>query len=120
MKKCGAILAALFLLMAMTICAAGAENTLERLDYSKEENWAYCETGKAETSADVFFLSPSAFGGKEGSYMLELTNEKGETILSAASAWKKGFTMATPVFSHPSIDRRAIMLPGFLRRRQSR
>ena len=50
MKKCGAILAALFLLMAMTICAAGDENTLERLDYSKEENWAYCETGKAETS----------------------------------------------------------------------
>jgi len=90
MKKCGAILAALFLLMAMTICAAGDENTLERLDYSKEENWAYCETGKAETSADVFFLSPSAFGGKEGSYMLELTNEKGRNNFIGSISMEKG------------------------------
>ncbi len=82
------LLAALLLL-----CGAWAESpdeTREPLDYSDENNWVYLGSEGGETLTDVFFLAPSAFGGKEGSYIMDLSNEKGRNNFTGTINMEKG------------------------------
>ena len=40
--------------------------------------------------ADLFFIAPSAFGGKEGSYLMDLSNEKGRANFIGTVNMEKG------------------------------
>ena len=82
-------LAALLLLLGGAAAEAPAE-TREPLDYSDAQNWVYFGSENGETSADVFFIAPSAFGGKEGSYLMDLGNEKGRNNFIGAINMEKG------------------------------
>lgn len=62
----------------------------EPLDYSDAKNWVYFGAEDGETAADVFFIAPSAFGGKEGSYLMDLSNEKGRNNFIGTVNMEKG------------------------------
>ena len=88
------ILEALWVLLLIILsCTAMAESTGESrvsLDYSDPQNWAYLGAEDGETMADVFLIAPSAFGGREGSWLLELSNEKGVSNFIGAINMEKG------------------------------
>ena len=86
---------AALLLMAMvllcgTVSAEEAAAVREPLDYSDAANWAYAGEESGETAADVFFLAPSAFGGKEGAYLMDLQNAKGRANFVGVINMEKG------------------------------
>ncbi len=82
------LLAALMLWSGM-FSIAGAESS-QPLDYGNSDNWVYFASESGETKADVFFIAPSAFGGKEGSYLMDLSNEKGRNNFIGAINMEKG------------------------------
>lgn len=82
------MLAAVLLLTGLIPGALSEER--EALDYSKEENWVYCGSENGETKADVFFIAPSSFGGKEGSWVMDLSNEKGRKNFTGGINMEKG------------------------------
>ena len=94
----GMLLAALAVLL---LCAAGAEEAREPLDYSDPANWVYLGAENGETRADVFFIAPSAFGGKEGAYLLDLANEKGRNNFTGVINMEKGIYDDTARFYAP-------------------
>ncbi len=81
-------LAALLLLSG--VFSSAASESSEPLDYSNADNWVYYASQSGETKADVFFIAPSAFGGKEGSYLMDLNNEKGRNNFIGAINMEKG------------------------------
>ena len=87
-------IATVWMLMLMLLfgCAAAEapDPGREPLDYSDEQYWVYMGTEDGETAADVFFIAPSAFGGKEGSYLMDLSNEKGRNNYIGAINMEKG------------------------------
>lgn len=60
------------------------------LDYSLEENWAYCETGDTEKEADVFFICPTVYGGTEDSYNMAMDDEDSRESFLGAINMEKG------------------------------
>ena len=51
--------------LALLLCAATGWRA-EAADYSRPENWAYCESGESEKPVDVFFVCPVVlFGNQE-------------------------------------------------------
>ena len=64
--------------------------TREPLDFSDAENWVYFGAEDGETAVDVFFIAPSAFGGKEGSYLMDLSNPKGRNNFIGTINMEKG------------------------------
>ena len=82
-------MAALLLLFGGAAAETPAE-IREPLDYSDAQNWVYFGSENGEAAADVFFIAPSAFGGKEGSYLMDLGNEKGRNNFIGAINMEKG------------------------------
>ncbi|MCR5567274.1 MAG: alpha/beta fold hydrolase [Clostridiales bacterium] len=79
--------------LLLLLGAAAAETPAgarEPLDYSDAQNWVYFGSENGEAAADVFFIAPSAFGGKEGSYLMDLGNEKGRNNFIGAINMEKG------------------------------
>ena len=64
------------LAFALLLGSAAADADGAAPDYSDPQSWVYCGAEDGDASADVFFIAPSAFGGGEGSYIMDLTNEK--------------------------------------------
>ncbi len=64
--------------------------TGETMDYADSGNWVYMGTEDGETKVDVFFIAPSAFGGKEGAYIMDLANEKGRSNFIGTINMEKG------------------------------
>ena len=46
------------LFLALLLCAATGWQA-EAADYSRPENWAYCESGDSSKPVDVFFVCPA-------------------------------------------------------------
>ena len=88
------ITAAVWMVTLLLLLGGAAAETPEAvwqpLDYSDAQNWVYFGTENGETAADVFFIAPSAFGGKEGSYLMDLGNEKGRNNFTGAINMEKG------------------------------
>jgi hypothetical protein len=78
------------ILLCSSVFAQTPDETLEPLDYSDMENWVYSGTEESESLVDVFFIAPSAFGGKEGSMLMDLGNEKGKANFIGAINMEKG------------------------------
>ena len=45
--------------MLTFVLAAGLPGNALAADYSRAENWAYCESGDSEKPVDVFFVCPT-------------------------------------------------------------
>ena len=78
------------ILLCSNVFAQTPDETLEPLDYNDMENWVYSGTEDSETLVDVFFIAPSAFGGKEGSMLMDFSNEKGMANFIGAINMEKG------------------------------
>lgn len=90
MKKVFSLILTLALCCLLITASADPDAAGEPLDYSDPQNWVYFGAEDGETTADVFFLAPSAFGGKEGSYLMDLSNEKGRNNFIGAINMEKG------------------------------
>ena len=92
LREIGAAVAWMLALALLLGCAAAEtpEETWEPMDFSDPQNWVYFSAEDGETAADVFFIAPSAFGGKEGSYLMNLSNEKGRNNFIGTINMEKG------------------------------
>lgn len=84
-KKAIALWMILVLVVSLTGCGSQEETSL----YANEENWAYLETDKT-TSADVFFICPTVYGGGEDSFNMPLDDEKAKSDFLGATNMEKG------------------------------
>lgn len=80
----------LLVLSFSSVCCADGTKLPDALDYSDPGNWVYLGAEDGETAVDVFFIAPSAFGGKEGSYIMDLTNEKARANFVGVINMEKG------------------------------
>ncbi len=89
-KNAFVVLCALLLAVLWGAAAETPGEGRSKLDYSDPKNWVYLGEENGEAWADVFFIAPSAFGGKEGSWLLDLSNEKGRANFTGVINMEKG------------------------------
>ena len=105
------------LLLLLLRGAAAAEPAGEPglpLDYSDVRNWVYLGAESGEASADVFFIAPAAFGGREGSWLMDLSNEKGVSNFIGVINMEKGIYDQHTRFYAPlyrQVGYKAVLLP---------
>ena len=87
---CGIAWALALVLLFSAAAAETPPETRQPLDYGDPQNWVYLGSEDGETTVDVFFIAPSAFGGKEGSYIMDLTNEKARANFTGVINMEKG------------------------------
>ena len=88
MKKFHALLAVLLTLALLLPATALAEEPAAP-DYNDEVCWAYRESGESDKPADVFFIAPAVYGGKEG-YNMALDSAKQRVKFVGAIDMEKG------------------------------
>ncbi len=71
------------------------------VDYSDANNWAYCESGETDKTADVFFVCPTVVGGKPGAYQMALANESARASFLGATNMEKGIYDGSARFFAP-------------------
>ena len=82
-----------FLLLLLTLSMSsltGFSGEKEETDYSKEENWAYCQTQEEDSRADVFFICPTVYGGTETEGNMSLEDEGAKESFLGAINMEKG------------------------------
>ncbi|MBO5534448.1 MAG: DUF3089 domain-containing protein [Clostridia bacterium] len=88
------VLLVLWVLLLVLAAGAIAEKTTDEhrlsLDYGDPQNWVCMGEENDPAPADVFFIAPSAFGGKEGSWVMDLSNEKGRSNFIGTVNMEKG------------------------------
>ena len=89
MKKTLALISSLLTLALLLPGTALAEEPAAP-DYNDEVCWAYRESGGSDKSADVFFLAPTVYGGKEGNYNMPLDSVKHRVKFLGAIDMEKG------------------------------
>ena len=79
-------------LAAVLLTGCAPEKTGEKagVDYSLEENWAYCENGEDEREADVFFICPTVFGGTDEEKNMAMDDEETKANFLGATNMEKG------------------------------
>ena len=93
MKKNLSLLLALLLTVALLPlggCSAGPSKDPVPPDYADPASWVYRETDVTGKDADVFFLCPSSFAGRDDALVMDLSYEKGTKSFAAAVAQEKG------------------------------
>ncbi len=111
---CGIAWMLALMLLFSTAMAETPAQSREPLDYSDARNWVYFASEEGETTADVFFIAPSAFGGGEGSYIMDLTNEKTRANFIGVINMEKGIYDRNTRFFAPvyrQVGYRAYALP---------
>ena len=104
---------AAFLLLLGNTAAETPDGNREPLDFSDSGNWAYFGTADGEAAADVFFIAPSVFGGKDGSYLMDLSNEKGRANFVGAINMEKGIYDKNTRFYAPFYRQAGYNVYGF-------
>ena len=88
------VLSVLWVLLLVLAAGAIAEKTTDEhwlpLDYGDPQNWVCMGEENDTAPVDVFLIAPSAFGGKEGSWFMDLSNEKGRSNFIAGVKMEKG------------------------------
>lgn len=103
-----------WMLALMLLFSTAMAETRESLDYGDAGNWIYLASEDGESAADVFFLAPSAFGGGEGAYIMDLTNEKTRANFIGVINMEKGIYDHNTRFFAPvyrQVGYRAYALP---------
>lgn len=77
-------------LCVLALIAVGCGQASDDVDYGAAENWAYCETSRADAEADVFFVCPTVYGGDEGAENMPLDDEAAKADFLGATNMEKG------------------------------
>lgn len=80
----------LVLSLAVVSLSGFSRDTGEEVDYSSEENWAYCEREDTDSRADVFFICPTVYGGSEEAGNMSLEDEETKESFLGAINMEKG------------------------------
>lgn len=81
---------ALFLALILVFSLAGCGKIAEPSSlYAQAENWAYLETEKV-ADADVFFICPTVYAGKEDSFNMSMEDESTKRDFLGAVNMEKG------------------------------
>jgi len=80
----------MLLILALLLPAAAFAETPAVPDYHDEVCWAYRESGSSDKAADVFFLAPTVYGGREGSYNMPLDSVKHRVKFLSSIDMEKG------------------------------
>ena len=89
MKKMQMLMAVLLTLALLFPAAALAEEPAAP-DYGDGLCWAYRESEASDKPVDVFFVTPTVYGGKEGSYSMPLDSVKHRVKFVSAADMEKG------------------------------
>ena len=89
MKKMQMLMAVLLTLALLFPAAALAEEPAAP-DYDDGLCWAYRESEASDKPVDVFFVTPTVYGGKEGSYSMPLDSVKHRVKFLSAIDMEKG------------------------------
>lgn len=93
-KQNGIVLkmSAAILCIAIVICPllSGCSTKTNSTDYSVSENWAYYESDKENTKADVFFVCPTVYSGDESSFNMSLDDAETKANFLGATNMEKG------------------------------
>ena len=92
--------AALFLTLFFVLTLAGCRPSDQDSMYAQEENWAYLEADKT-ASADVFFICPTVYSGREDSFHMALDDEAAKGDFLGATNMEKGIYDADCRFFAP-------------------
>lgn len=96
------------LLLSLVLFAGCAQQETDSVDYAAAENWAYHETERTDTAADVFFVCPTVYAGAEDAENMPLDDAAGKAKFSQAPPrWKRASTTPTAVFLRPITARPA-------------
>lgn len=87
MKKRNTVIIIFFLI---SIIFTGCKKQQDITDYSEIENWAYCEMGDAQKTADVFFLCPTVYGGSENEHNMHMDDSETKVNFLGAINMEKG------------------------------
>ena len=83
-------ISALFLSLMLAFTLVGCAAVKEPLSvYAQAENWAYLETDRT-ADADVFFICPTVYGGKEDSFNMRMDDEAAKGDFLGATNMEKG------------------------------
>lgn len=88
-KRNTAILTFFIIFLTFTGCRERQNTT----DYSKAENWAFCEIENMQNvqkTADVFFICPTVYDGTEDEYNMRLNDAETKTNFLGAINMEKG------------------------------
>lgn len=88
-KRNTAILTFFIIFLTFTGCRERQNTT----DYSKAENWAFCEIENMQNvqkAADVFFICPTVYGGTEDEYNMRLNDAETKTNFLGAINMERG------------------------------
>ena len=87
MKKLNTVIILFFII---SITFTGCRKQQDITDYSKTENWAYCEFEDAQKTADVFFICPTVYGGSENEQNMRLDDMETKINFLGAINMEKG------------------------------
>lgn len=76
--------------LMVCFCLNGCSGGKKNVDYSKAENWAYCENDKTDMDADVFFICPTVYSGSEDSWNMAMDDEDTKQSFVGAINMEKG------------------------------
>ena len=89
MKKIQTLMA-LLLTLALLLPASALAEEPAAPDYDDGLCWAYRESEASDKPVDVFFVTPTVYGGKEGSYSMPLDSVKNRVKFLSAADMEKG------------------------------
>lgn len=89
------------LLLSLVLFAGCAQQETDSVDYAAAENWAYHETERTDTAADVFFVCPTVYAGAEDAENMPLDDADAKADFLGATNMEKGIYDADSRFFAP-------------------
>ena len=77
------------LFLALLLCAATGWRA-EAADYSRPENWAYCESGDSSKPVDVFFVCPAVLFGNSDNHNMDFADMQARANFVGAVNMERG------------------------------
>ena len=87
-------------ILALLLCAATGWRA-EAADYSRPENWAYCESGESEKPVDVFFVCPEVLFGNSENRNMDFADMQARANFVGAVNMERGIYDADARFFAP-------------------
>lgn len=78
------------LVLAMSVMMSACSQKEAGVNYSEQENWAYCNENETDKSADIFFVAPTVYSGDESTFNMPLDDEKAKQSFLGSINMEKG------------------------------